>query len=70
MPPHRRFQPLPPEPDPLLTADEVARRLRCSIRTIQRYVAQGLLPEPIRLSAQKCLWRETAILAFLRSRGA
>ena len=32
---------------------------------IQRYVDRGLLPEPIRLSPQKRLWRESDIQKFL-----
>jgi predicted DNA-binding transcriptional regulator AlpA len=60
MPPHKRFQPLLLA-DPLLTTLEVAARLRCSTRTVWRYVSQGLLPEPIRLSSQKCLWRESDV---------
>jgi predicted DNA-binding transcriptional regulator AlpA len=67
MPPRTRYQPLS-SADPLLTTNEVAWRLRCSTRTVWRYVAQGLLPEPIRLSPQKCLWRESAIQLFLQSR--
>jgi DNA-binding transcriptional MerR regulator len=48
-----------------LTAQEVAARLRCSTRTLDRYVERGLLPEPIRLSAQKRLWRTSDIQKFL-----
>lgn len=65
MPPRSRYQPPPPPRDPLLTPGEVAARLRCSIRTVERYVEQGLLPEPIRLSSQKRLWRESDIQKFL-----
>lgn len=64
MPPRARYQPQRLA-DPLLTLREVAGRLRCSVRTVQRYVAQGLLPPPIRLTAQKCLWRESDIQKFL-----
>ncbi len=68
MPPRARYQPPSPPPDPLLTPQEVASLLRCSIRTLQRYVAQGLLAPPIRFSSQKCFWRKSVIRAFLRSR--
>jgi predicted DNA-binding transcriptional regulator AlpA len=70
MPPRARYQPTPPSRDPLLTPHEVACTLRCSIRTLQRYVAKGLLPAPIRITSQKCFWRKSVIRAFLRSRGA
>jgi predicted DNA-binding transcriptional regulator AlpA len=69
MPPRSRYQPPPRSPDPLLTPGEVASRLRCSVRTLQRYVDQGLLPEPIRLSPQKRLWRESDIQKFLDGLG-
>jgi predicted DNA-binding transcriptional regulator AlpA len=67
MPPRARYQP-PPSPDPLLTVYEVAGQLRCSTRTVWRYVAQGLLPEPIRLSPQKCLWRSSDVRKLLEER--
>jgi predicted DNA-binding transcriptional regulator AlpA len=70
MPPRRRYQPPLPARDPLLTPQDVAARLRCSVRTVERYVARGLLPEPIRLSSQKRLWRESDIQQFLDSRRA
>jgi DNA-binding transcriptional MerR regulator len=65
MPPRSRYQP-PPSRDPLLTSSEVALRLRCSIRTVERYVERGLLPEPIHLSSHKRLWRESDIQKFLK----
>jgi excisionase family DNA binding protein len=41
----------------LLTKQEVARLLKVSVRTIERHVALGKLPQPIRLS-QRCIrWR-------------
>lgn len=64
MPPRKRYQPLLVA-DPLLTTLEVAGRLRCSTRTVWRYVAQGLLPEPIRLSSQKRLWRASDVQKVL-----
>jgi predicted DNA-binding transcriptional regulator AlpA len=70
MPPRTAFQPSPTSPDPLLTGGEVAARLRCSRRTVRRYVQQGLLPPPIRLSPQKCFWRESDVRQLLRGRGA
>ncbi len=69
MPPRSRYQPPAPPPDPLLTTLEVAARLRCSKRTVQRWVKRGLLPMPLRLSPQKRLWRESDIQRFLAGRG-
>jgi excisionase family DNA binding protein len=68
MPPRVRYQTPAPPPDPLLTALEVAARLRCSKRTVQRWVKRGLLPQPLRLSPQKRLWRESDIRRFLARR--
>jgi DNA-binding transcriptional MerR regulator len=67
MPPRTRYHSRRSR-DPLLTPGEVAGRLRCSVRTVERYVEQGLLPEPIRLSPQKRLWRESDIQRFLDGR--
>jgi predicted DNA-binding transcriptional regulator AlpA len=53
-----------------LTLAEVASCLRCSKRTVERYVDQGLLPGPIRLSPQKCFWRQSDIQKFLDGRSA
>jgi predicted DNA-binding transcriptional regulator AlpA len=70
MPPRARFPSPPPalSVEQLLTTREVAGCLRVSTRTVWRYVAQGLLPEPIRLSSQKCVWPESAVKAFLQRR--
>ena len=67
MPP--RYAPLPPPADPLLTLPEVADLLRCSSRTVQRWVKRGLLPRPLRLSAQKRLWKASVIRQFLDTKG-
>jgi predicted DNA-binding transcriptional regulator AlpA len=40
----------------LLTASEVGAYLRCSTRTVWRWTAQGLLPQPVRPSRRKSLW--------------
>ncbi len=69
MPPRSRYQAPPPSADPLLTALEVAARLRCSKRTLERWLKSGLLPRPIRLSPQKRFWRESDIRKFLAGRG-
>ena len=67
MPSRTRYKPAPQLPGPLLTTGEVAAMLRCSKRSVERYVEQGTLPEPIRLSPQKHLWRESVIRRFVES---
>lgn len=70
MPPRAPFRPLPTNADPLLRPDEVARMLRCSRRTLQRWVKRGVLPQPIHLSVQKRLWRQSTIRALVEAREA
>ena len=43
-----------------LTRDEVAQKLRVSVRTVSTYVATGVLSPPARLG-RKPLWPEDAI---------
>ena len=66
----RARQPLPPlAPNyNLLNIDEVAKLLRVSKRTIQRWVRRKIIPQPIRLSPQKVVWRESTILELLAAR--
>jgi predicted DNA-binding transcriptional regulator AlpA len=40
-----------------LTASELACHLRVSKRTVFRWVKAGLLPEPLRPTCRKSLWR-------------
>jgi len=46
---------------PLLSPADVARILRVCKRTVQRYIASGVLPPPIRLSPQIYRWPRKAI---------
>ncbi len=63
----------PPPPPPayrLLTIREVAKALRVSVRTVQRWRKRGLLPSPVRLSEQKVFWRESDLQQLLDARAA
>lgn len=53
---------VPPE---LLTAKEVARKLRVGVRTVWRWVALGKLPQPMRFSASTVRWRPEDIQRYL-----
>jgi predicted DNA-binding transcriptional regulator AlpA len=53
------------EPPMLLTREEFARELRCSVRELDRLRARGLLPAPIRLGRSP-RWRREDVLAWLR----
>jgi excisionase family DNA binding protein len=44
-----------PAPDRLLTIREVAAWLAVSIRTVQRLVAAGAFPQPVRLGRERCV---------------
>ena len=50
---------------PLLTEKEVARRLRVSPRTLQRRVAAGQFPPPIKISAGRARWRQGDVDAWV-----
>ena len=56
-------------PAQLLTVREVARLCKVSVRQVWRLVAQGDLPEPIRLGAKSVRWREADIAARLARQG-
>lgn len=51
--------------EPFLSAKQVANLLGIARRTIWRYVATGLLPEPIRLNARVVRWRRTDLESAL-----
>jgi len=46
---------------PLLDADDLAKLLGVNRRTIQQYVAAGVLPRPIKLSQKVVRWPRRAI---------
>ncbi len=54
---------LPPD-DRFMTKAEVARALRVTARTIERWAKLGTL-RPVRLSPQTILWRLSAVRAFV-----
>lgn len=52
-------------PEPLLwTAEDVARELRVSLRTIRRLDAEGKLPRPIQIG-RAVRWRRLEVLAWV-----
>jgi len=54
--------------DPLLPPQEAARLLGAHRTTIWRWVASGLLSQPIRITARKVGWRRSVIEKFLADR--
>jgi predicted DNA-binding transcriptional regulator AlpA len=68
MPPRAKYQPPPPNPDPLMTIEEVARALRSSKRSIQRWCRRGLFPQPIRFGTQKQFWLQSTVKQVLDER--
>ena len=58
----------PPEAPALLTQAEVARLLRVAPRTLQRMVAAGEFPAPIRISPGRSRWRRSVVDAGLEER--
>jgi predicted DNA-binding transcriptional regulator AlpA len=66
----RRATPEPPSSDAvqLLSPEQLAMRLLISRRTLRRWWAAGLLPAPVRLTAQSVGWLESDIREWLLSR--
>lgn len=57
----------PPTAGPLLLdADDLARELGVSAKTIRRMDAAGKLPRPIRLSRRATRWRRETVSDWLR----
>jgi predicted DNA-binding transcriptional regulator AlpA len=53
--------------DRFLTIKEVAERACVSTRTIQRQVACGGIPAPIKVTPKKHFWKENEVSAWLSS---
>lgn len=54
--------------DPLVPPAEAARLLGAHRVTIHRWVKQGILPPPLRITARKIGWRRSTIENLLKSR--
>lgn len=54
-------------PSVLIDAAELARILSVSKPTIWRWLSEGRLPEPIRLTSQCLRWRLDAVLAWIEA---
>ncbi len=54
-----------PEPDPLLSAKQVARQIGTSTRTVYRMAAAGQLPRPICCGARYRRWRRSEVLVAI-----
>ena len=61
-----RFTPTNPPPgERYLTPEEVAARFGISIRTLQKWIAAGRIPQPVRLSHKCVRWLESVIVRTL-----
>ena len=58
----------PEVPPELLILKELAAYLRISVRTAQRMLSKGELPEPMRVTPGRPLWRRQDIDAWLARR--
>jgi predicted DNA-binding transcriptional regulator AlpA len=65
--PAREHQPQVPSNETFIDAETVARRLGICTRTLHRYVSNGTVPKPVKLSARCVRWRDSDIEAFIRS---
>jgi excisionase family DNA binding protein len=50
----------------LLTSQDVAERLSISVRTLQRMVARGEFPRPIRFSRKWVRWKRSDVDTYLQ----
>ena len=51
----------------LITAQQLARELECSARTVRRRIQAGDLPRPFKIGGITC-WRRSVLKAWLRKR--
>lgn len=49
----------------LMSAADVGREIRLSIRSVRRMDSSGALPRPIRLSSGACRWRRSDVVAWI-----
>jgi excisionase family DNA binding protein len=54
-----------PELDQLMTYEEVARQLGCSRRNLERLVATGEFPPPVRLGRRAVRFRRSQVAEYL-----
>jgi prophage regulatory protein len=54
----------------LLSIKEVHRRVKLSASTINRYVAAGSFPKPIKLGPGRVAWIEAEVAAWIETRTA
>lgn len=66
----KRTKPAPPDPASLLlTVQDVARLLRCSVATVWRMRANHAIPQPVTIGAHLVRWSRRALEDWL-ARGA
>lgn len=51
-----------------LTVEEVAKKLRCSVRSIKQWVRHGDFPPPIRISYTNALYDEKDIVEWVETK--
>ena len=56
------------EPSLLIDAAELAQMLSVSKPSVWRWMAEGKLPPPIRITAQCLRWNREAVLAWIAAR--
>lgn len=54
--------------DPLLRKSDVAARCDVHFATLDRWVAAGAFPAPIRLGPKTLVWRTSTVAAWLAAR--
>lgn len=64
----KRYNPSTDPPD--ISTRDLCRRFQVGKRTIFRWIAEGRLPEPVRLTARTLRWRESDVQAFIERGGS
>ena len=57
-----------PELEALLTTSQLAELLNCSVRTLKRWLQEGVAPPPLRTPGSKLRWYRPAVRSWLEER--
>ena len=57
-----------PELEPLLTASQLAELLNCGVRTLKRWLQEGVAPPPLRTPGSTLRWYRPAVRSWVEER--
>lgn len=56
------------ELEPLLTASQLSKILNCGVRTLKRWLQEGVAPPPLETPGSRLRWQPSAVRRWLRER--